>query len=122
MTLAFGCIKLSIIVFYRSLFVVYKSTFFEYLDVRIIFNMRNRSTFDHLSNILGILTFIWTIAFTLAGIFQCGTHFTANWGPLDDVEKYCQSGYSSTYGSVISDVIIDVFILILPIPSVGSRF
>lgn len=102
MMLAYGFIKLSIIAFYRRIFVTHKW-----------------GTFDILSIVLGVVTLLWTISFFLIDILACGTHITANWGPLDQQLEYCPDGYTSEYGFAISDVIIDFLILVMPIPSVG---
>ncbi|KAL9073756.1 MAG: hypothetical protein Q9161_002794 [Pseudevernia consocians] len=64
----------------------------------------------HLTNLL-----LWTIGFFLVQVFDCRTHFYINWGPLSDLEK-CLSSFKQLLAYSVSDVIMDVFILILPLP------
>lgn len=96
--LALGFIKLSVLLFYRRIF-------------------RGR-VFDILNWILIALVVLWTLGFFLVQIFDCRTHFSTNWGPLSELEK-CLSSFNQLLAYSISDVIIDVFILVLPVPLVS---
>lgn len=98
--LAFGFVKLSIIYFYRRLFVTGKASMFD-LATRIS---------------IGIVV-LWTIAYFFGFIFGCGTHFSANWGSVAD-EAYCKALLDMDNSFVVSDVITDVLILCLPLPVV----
>ena len=65
--------------------------------------------------------FLWSLTFILIIIFDCGAHLFANWGPPADQEAYCAAiGYTSEEGLAGSDLILDVVLIILPIPSVSS--
>ena len=95
--LGLGFIKLSILFFYRRIF-------------------RGR-VFDILSWTLITLVVLWTLGFTLVQIFDCRTRFYVNWGSLADLQK-CLSSFKQLLACSVSDVIIDIFILILPLPLV----
>ncbi|KAL8760592.1 MAG: hypothetical protein Q9184_003224 [Pyrenodesmia sp. 2 TL-2023] len=95
--LALGFIKLSILFFYRRIF-------------------RGR-LFDFLSwGLIGVVL-LWTLGFTLTQIFDCGIHFETNWGLLSDLQK-CLNTFHLLLAYSISDVIVDVLILVLPLPLV----
>jgi hypothetical protein len=96
--LALGFIKLSILFFYRRIF-------------------RGR-TFDILSWTLITLVVLWTLGFFLVQVFDCRTHFSTNWGTLADLQK-CLSSFKQLLACSISDFIMDLFILVLPIPLVS---
>lgn len=60
----------------------------------------------------------WMITFVFATLFQCGTHFWAFWGSQLDFATYCPTDFEVNAGLSMSDVIIDIFILILPVKPV----
>lgn len=104
MLLSNGFIKLSIIAFYRRIFVTQKN-----------------SVFDIVTKIFALVIFLWTMTFILIDIFACGGHVTASWGSLDEQSKYCDTiGYTSEEGFAVSDLIIDVFVIASPLPLVSS--
>lgn len=96
--LALGFIKLSILFFYRRIF-------------------RGR-VFDILNWILISLVVLWSLGFFLVQVFDCRTHFSTNWGLLSDLQK-CLSSFNQLLAYSITDVIVDVFILVLPVPLVS---
>nr|POE92999.1 hypothetical protein CFP56_64106 [Quercus suber] len=57
----------------------------------------------------------WTIAFFFALIFQCGSHFSAEWTSAETYGHYCTDSFGIMAVMGVSDVIIDMAILILPI-------
>ncbi|CAD6593849.1 MAG: hypothetical protein ASARMPREDX12_007700 [Alectoria sarmentosa] len=102
MMLSNGFIKLSIVAFYRRIFVT-----------------RKNSVFDIVTKILASVIFLWTITYILIDVFACGGHVTANWGSLDEQSKYCDTiGYTSEEGFAVSDLIIDIFVIASPLPLV----
>lgn len=104
--LALTCIKASIVLFYRRIFVTWK-----------------RSPFDCFSNIILATIFVWCITFLVAWTFGCRTNMFANWGPRLDVMLYCAprfTGISLAY--LVSDLGIDVIILLMPLPLVGYLY
>ena len=101
-----GFIKISIIAFYRRIFVINKNT-----------------VFDIVTKILTVVVFLWTVTFILIDIFACGGHVTANWDSLAEQSKYCDAiGYTSEEGFAVSDLIINVFVIISPLPLVSSSY
>ena len=102
--LSYGFTKLSIIAFYRRIFV-----------------SRPNAPFDVAAKVLGVVTLLWTICYVLIDIFACGSHVTANWGPLSEQLEYCPVGYTSEYGFVISDLILDFALLVMPLPVVSTE-
>ncbi|KAJ3480117.1 hypothetical protein NLG97_g8147 [Lecanicillium saksenae] len=56
---------------------------------------------------------VWTAWFVFMTIFQCGTHFNAPW---DGTKlKYCTWSHPSIEAVAISDVLLDIFVVLLPI-------
>ena len=100
--LAYGCIKLSILAFYRR-----------------IFNTGQKDVFSIVLILSAIITLLWTVAFVFIIIFDCGTAIWANWGSNTAQLQYCAIGFTSEYGLTISDFIVDVFIFFLPLPVVS---
>ena len=104
MMLSNGFIKLSIVAFYRRLFVTHKS-----------------SAFDLVTKTLALVIFLWAFTFFLIDIFACGGHVTASWGSLEEQSKYCDTiGYTSEEGFAVSDLIIDILVLASPLPIVST--
>ncbi|KAK0511778.1 hypothetical protein JMJ35_006351 [Cladonia borealis] len=99
LTLALGFIKLSILSFYRRIFVINRG-----------------STMDIITKLSMSVILLWTIAFVLLTTFCCGTKFAANWGSIPEQLQNCPVGSTNKYGLAISDLILDLFIFILPLP------
>ncbi|KAI9648976.1 hypothetical protein NHQ30_001542 [Ciborinia camelliae] len=97
--LAYGSIKLSIVAFYRRIFVVGKN-----------------DAFDIISKISAATIFLWTVAFIFIIIFDCGTAVWANWGSTTAQLQYCAIGFTSEYGLAISDFLVDILVFLLPLP------
>ena len=100
---AYGFIKLSVLFFYRRVFV-----------------NRTNSRFDMVTKGAIVIVILWTIAFLCAQFFTCGTHISNNWGPLIDA-LHCANSDTIANGLFISDFLTDFFVLILPIPMVGDN-
>ena len=100
--MALGFIKLSILSFYRRIFVINRGT-----------------TMDIITKLSILVISLWTVAFVLLTIFCCGTKFAANWGPIAEQLQDCPVGLTIKYGLAISDLILDLFIFILPLPFVS---
>jgi hypothetical protein len=101
MMLAYGCIKMSIVAFYRRLFVTNKTSIFGIVTL-----------------VTQVGLFLWSLAFILLIIFPCGTHVWANWGSSGDQLALCPVVFTSEYGLTGSDLILDLYIFLLPLPSV----
>ena len=100
-TIAFGCIKLSFIFFYRRIFCTGLSGAFSKIATGMI-----------------VFVSLWTLAFTIAFVFDCGTAFWANWGPLINDYSYCESTFDLTAAFVITDIITDLVIFGMPLPPI----
>lgn len=78
---------------------------------RRIFVTRKRSVFDISTKITIIVIFLWTIVFVLMVTFACGSEFEANWG---------SHSQTSVEGLAGSNHILDVALLVLPLPVLGG--
>lgn len=98
MALAFGVIKMSVLLLYRRLFV-------------------GRS-FNQYSLVMCGVTLLWSLGFFFAFAFECGTDLAHYWTSAQTIEQYCVDTDALYVGFVISDVLTDVLILAIPIPIV----
>lgn len=64
-----------------------------------------------------VLAASWSIGFLLTLVFGCGKYVSLHWAPLQDVQARCDVS-TPQQAMVISDFILDVIILLLPLPSV----
>lgn len=92
---SFGLAKLSVLFFYRRIFV--------------------SPVFKAINTALMVIVSVWSVGFFFAYMFRCGTNFWALWAPLKDLLKYCYKSTPYFYAMCVSDVATDVFILSLPI-------
>lgn len=95
-----GLSKLSVIFFYRSIFV--------------------GRPFRILSIVMIIIVTLWVLGGFFAVAFQCGTRITLLWASAKTTGVYCTSGKKVAFGFSIPDVIIDFMILCMPIYWVSS--
>ncbi|KAL1961996.1 hypothetical protein VTN77DRAFT_687 [Rasamsonia byssochlamydoides] len=94
-----GFIKLSTLYLYRRLFVVYP-----------------RDAFDIVSLVIIVICALWMVAFFFATVFGCGRHFDYPWGPLEEIGS-CNTNMRLD-GLMISDLITDLMVWVLPMPVV----
>ena len=66
-----------------------------------------------------VIVIMWTITFILIAIFGCEAKFAVNWGSLASQLQDCAVGLRAKYWTVVSDLIIDVLLIILPLPAVS---
>lgn len=103
-TPALGLVKLSMLFFYRRIFTGTHFTVFNWA--------------------LASLVIGWTISFFFVELFGCKTNFEANWprhGVTDT--SICIDPAPSNLANAVSDIAIDVFMAILPLPFVShTRF
>jgi hypothetical protein len=98
--------KLSVLFFYRRLFVVEKSNWKNILNLVYVGMM--------------IVVILWTGGFCLTFIFGCKDRFSA-WWDLDLESSWsCVNKFELLFACAVSDFITDVIIVILPIPSVSE--
>lgn len=98
-----GFIKLSLVFFYRQIFVVHKG---ERVDIVLI--------------ITAVVVVLWALSFILLIIFPCGKHIWINWSSAAIQSARCPISLNSEYGLAISDLITDLWIFILPSLFVSS--
>ena len=101
MIAAYGFVKLSILFFYRRIFV--KAT---------------APRFDIVSKVAIGITALWTIGFFLSQLFGCGRHIDLQWGPLVDLSR-CLGFFRYNDALFISDLVTDLVVICLPVPIVS---
>lgn len=97
--LALATIKLSILFFYRRIF-------------------RGRA-FDIASWILIGVVGAWAVTFFIAILAACGTSVAANFQTLGALKRECVDTFDILIALAVSDVVVDLAILIMPIPLVS---
>ena len=102
MALVYGCVKLSVLFFYRRLFVTSRG-----------------SVFDTITKVAIVIAIAWTITFFFADFLSCGAHPSAEWGNILSLEKYCPHSFQTGMAFLSSDFATDVLILVLPMPIVS---
>ena len=98
MILAFGVIKMSVLLLYRRIFV--------------------GRTFNHYSLVMCGVIALWALGFFFAVAFSCGTNLANFWTSAQTIEQYCVNTNALYLGFAISDVLTDILILAIPIPIV----
>ncbi|KAK0618066.1 hypothetical protein B0T17DRAFT_601028 [Bombardia bombarda] len=101
-TTTLACVKLSALFFYRRVF-CYNTG-------------EKRTVFSTLTWITIAIVVVWLVVFQFLTGFQCGTHFSALWDGT--YLQYCTISIPFLYGIAISDVLLDIWILLLPIPGI----
>lgn len=107
MTAAYGFIKLSIIFFYRRVFIVQRS---DWMNIA--------------THVFTGVVVAWTLAYIFAIAFSCGTHWSAHWTSYAAMFEHCNGGYPIQHiveSLLITDLILDVLIVALPIPRVSQQ-
>lgn len=99
-----ACIKISAVLFYRRIFCIH--------GCRSFFN-----TFRVLTIII-IIT--WMVGYMMLTGLSCGTHFSALWGSQKAFSKYCQTQHKFLLSFSISDFLLDLWILGLPMPKIWA--
>lgn len=99
--LGFGLVKLSVIFFCRRIF----------CDVF-------KGRFDIITKVLITLVVLWSVGFTFAMIFECGTNFWALFSTAENLVKSYVKTLKLAEAFVISDATTDLMILCLPLPMV----
>lgn len=105
MVLALGFTKLSILWFFRKIFVTHR-----------------RTVWDWITRVLTALVVAWTVAFFFVYAFECGNKPAAFWAPLAERVKHCFpiNGAIAQFEKAcgISDLVLDALCLSLPFPIV----
>ena len=98
--LALATIKLSILFFYRRIF-------------------RGRA-FDIASWVLIGVVGAWAVTFVIAILAACGTSIAANFQTLGALKEECVDTFDILIALAVSDVVVDLAVLYMPIPLVSS--
>jgi hypothetical protein len=101
MIIAYGFIKLSIVFFYRRLFLVLRWSAFDIISLAYI-----------------VILIIWAVTSFFLFLFICNSKIYLQWGPLSDAQDQCGDFVAVELGLVISDLVTDAMILTLPMPIV----
>lgn len=106
MVVALGTTKLSVLFFFRRIFLAHKHTFWDYLTQGLI-----------------VVVGVWTVAFMLAFALECGGYAAAFWQPLAIRVKHCLpiNGGIAQFEKAcgITDLVLDVCCVALPFPIVS---
>ena len=102
---ALTAIKLSIVLFYRRIFIA---------------RVTNAAAFHYTTLAFMICTVIWGISFFFAFLLMCAGDSTAYWTTLVEEKESCIETVAlhNIYG--ISDALFDILVMLLPLPSVSS--
>ena len=86
---------------------------------RRIFLSTSRQIFHLASGFLIVLIWIWGVAYFFSFLFICPGHPTAYWTTLRTEKEFCINTVllHNAYG--VSDFVLDVLIILLPIPLVS---
>ncbi|KAH8590154.1 hypothetical protein B0O99DRAFT_521821 [Bisporella sp. PMI_857] len=98
--IAFGAIKLSVLLFYRRIFIGKR------------FNIATWT--------LMVTVILWTMGFTVVFVFQCKLNFWALWSTLFDMVENCLQGVFLYEALTVSDIITDFLILSVPVPCIWA--
>lgn len=98
MTIAFGVIKLSVLLLYRRLFI---GTFF-----------------DRYSIAMCVLIVLWSLSFLFSCAFSCGTQIKYAWTGPADTEAHCIDAAAWSVAFAATDVATDLMVLAIPVPIV----
>lgn len=100
--ISLGCTKASILCFYQRIFCV-----------------SNRKSILNITIVASItLVITWMVALEIFTAFQCHLHFNAIW---DGTQlRYCDLSFPAMEGLAISDFLLDIWVMLLPIYPVRS--
>jgi len=96
-----GCIKLSVVMFYRRLFVTQKKSWFSVVTI-----------------LISAIIVAWTISFFFVFLFYCRSHIADEWSTVSNVIRYCPDALNDDIAIGITDAVVDITVLVVPIPMV----
>ncbi|KAJ8108308.1 hypothetical protein ONZ43_g6466 [Nemania bipapillata] len=104
MVFAYGFVKASIVLFCRRIFVSHKG-----------------SAFDWASKTVMVLIILWSAGFLIGAlILGCGKSVELHWAPLQVIEQSGCDTSTPEIALVISDLILDLLIIMLPLPAIWA--
>ncbi|KAF2149148.1 hypothetical protein K461DRAFT_324553 [Myriangium duriaei CBS 260.36] len=95
-----SCTKLSVLFFYRRVFVVH--------GIRQPINALVIGTI--------VVCVMWALTYIILPFLQCGTHLNAGW--KGGMEKYCHAQDPYFLSMVTSNLILDVWLVLVPLPNI----
>lgn len=101
---ALGFIKLSFLFFYRRIFIKSASRHFRIISLSVI-----------------LIVTIWILGFFFSYLFACKSHMSYYWTSTIKEEHYCVNAKKLHLGYSISDVLLDIIIIVIPIPLVCCK-
>ncbi|KAH8424141.1 uncharacterized protein LDX57_001895 [Aspergillus melleus] len=96
MILALTSLKLSVLCFYRRLFV--------------------GRFFNNFSKLLILIACLWGVVFLVVFLGHCGTRLKSRFESLGSLKSHCLDTFALFIALAVSDVAVDVAILAVPIP------
>ncbi|CAI6289858.1 unnamed protein product [Periconia digitata] len=93
--IAMGLVRCSFLLFYLRIFSVNRARIFVLISIGVVV--------------------AWSISFFFAELFQCGANFTSNWS-MTLFLVHCPDTLWILFFSFLTAAILDVYILILPMP------
>lgn len=83
--------------------------------------MSQRTFFSYLTLISIIVVALWTAGYDILTGLACGTHFSALWTGPHDYDRYCRTtAWWFLLSLTISDFLLDIWILALPLPQASN--
>lgn len=101
-TFTLACSKLSIVFFYRRMLVTRVHRGRDWMSI---------ATWATI-----VVIVLWLFVFEFLTGFECGTHLAALWD--GSYNEFCVLSFATLYGLAISDFLLDLWILVLPIPKI----
>lgn len=98
LVLTFGLIKMAVVLFYRSVFVV------------------NANVFNIVTWAAIAISGAWTVAFICLMALLCGSHPASFWGSFEDLTSYCLDGNTVLLCLASTDLATDLLVFLLPFP------
>ena len=104
-TTTLGCTKVGALLFFRRIFCA----------------TGQRTVFSYLTLISIAVVALWTAGYDILTGLACGTHFSALWTGPREYARYCRTtAWRFLLSLTISDFLLDVWILALPLPQASQ--
>ena len=68
-----------------------------------------------------VLTIVWGVTFFILLLLHCDLHFAAWWTSIGEVGTYCKTALDYSSGWTISDFVVDLIVIILPLHMVSNN-
>ncbi|MCJ1262144.1 hypothetical protein MMC22_002014 [Lobaria immixta] len=100
--LTLGCTKISALFFFR----------------RIFCGLGHGTVLNALTLWTLVIVVLWAVTLLMLTGLQCGTHLSAFWSAPEEYARYCHISFPFLTGFAVSDFLLDLWIICLPIPPV----